>query len=299
MMDQVFLWFVPVALLIVFIVLLLRHHRESIKPTLFTCEPLGFLAKSWAVARIVGEEGKVDSILRASCACAKEISEDMLLGQLLAKINVSGKQSQACLLHIQKLSSWSCRWVIEANGGTRSYVIGPISEVILHCNKYRNAALDMKAKERFIQEERKAGEHGFLTIAFAEHASIANEPMPQHSFLGHVILEPKLDNDSVRKLKSSDEEGGVCFVSVLPLALTGYLFAKVFPGKKIFAVTAQELSKLGPDEQELKLDDINVVAEADFKTRYAALRHWSHKYECQKLSRNPEDKKLPGKHLDF
>jgi hypothetical protein len=296
-MEGIFFWLVPVGLLVTLILVML-YYRGSVgaKKPLLLIEPLGTLIESWQLARVIGDERQAHSLLALFAAGdlkARSALEDVVRG-----LPLRSAPPQANLLHQERLKIWGERRVFETEGRVTSVLIGDIAEV-LPLVKYRADGRHLLGEEERRELERTAGtaaKHGFLPVACAlryVHGRLQGETK-SHSWVGLVLLEPQLARAALGKLRHF-KASQAKFVSVLPLGLLEWLWAKAAGTEPLSGAVSAERSDHPKDKEEYWRAS-SLIAAASLRERYSVVRFLQHSYDCQLLSSQAEDEQLPLPH---
>jgi|GEM_PF-6786187 len=291
-MEGLIFWLVPVALLIVFILLVLRHQHDYAKAPLTLVEPLNFTIKRWRVARFIGGESQLKAMLTTAkqANCSTQSNLEILLQSLpLESARPSGE-----LLRCQPLPLLGEQKIIASGERILSLLIGDVTEV-LPAVKYSENGKSLLTAELRSEHERvaaTASQHGYLPLAIAfryVHGMALIEPK-HHTYLGLVLLEPILDDGSLKRLRTLRQDR-VKFLSVLPAGLLGWLRAKVWQTEEFTGITSSNTDH--PQEKEAFWTQSPVIGSATLRERYGAVRFFQHSWDCRVISGNAEDEQLP------
>lgn len=288
-MAVIIFWLMPVVLLVVLILLVLAIlARQTTKQSLTVIEPLGWLVKSWQVARFEPDNQSLTRLFKV--LASSNLSKGTLLEQIIVSaagsIRLKSKPNAGILVEHQSVGPLAEQFILEIGTKTQSVLVGPLEQI-------ENLVDDDKiAKYRALSQQ--SAEHGYLALTIATCFVHGDKPKKtKHQVEGVIVLEPKIDQDQAARLQKNSQQP-IRFLTVLPVCMATNLYSQVFPDQTPFGLNAKELETILPPKfAEADLDKAAVVGGADLIARHQALRVWQQKYTCTVISVNPEDRDLP------
>lgn len=288
-MELVIFWLVPVVLLVVLILLVLAIlARQVTKQPLTVIEPLGWLVKSWQVARFEPNTQSLAQLFKA--LASSNLSRGTLLEQIIVSaagsIRLKSKATAATLVEHQSIGPLAEQFVLMLGTKKQSVLIGPLEQI--------EGLVDDEKIAKFRALSQKSAENGYLALTMAASFVHGDKPnKTKHQIEGIVVLESNIDQGQLAQLQRFNHEQ-TRFLTVLPVGVAAHLYGQVFPDKSHFGLNAKELETLLPPKfAEADLDKAVVVGGADLIARHQALRVWQQKHSCVVVSVNPEDRDLP------
>ncbi len=281
-------WLTPVVLLVVLILLTLQIIKRNRASRLYVIEPLGFLVKSWQVARFEPDSQSIRRMFKL--LATSNLSEGTMLERIVVSaadsISLKSKGATGTLVERQSFGSLSVRMVLETGNKTRSFLIGPLEQI--------EGLVSDGAITKYRALSRKSAEHGYLALTVA--ASFLHgekRKMNQHQIEGTVVLEPVVDENQLARLRTFGQTQ-VRFLTLLPIGTATHLYGLTFSAKTPFGLDAKDLETLLPPKfAESDLEKAVVVGGADLIARHQTLRVWQRRFDCVVVSVNPEDRDLP------
>ncbi|QQG49867.1 MAG: hypothetical protein HZB70_03675 [Candidatus Berkelbacteria bacterium] len=308
-MEGIIFWLVPVVLLIVFILVLLRHGRDTNKPPLLIVEPLGTLITAWQTARFIpaGVSSTEKNSTAPTSTARKQLEEYLSMfryqtcnsGTPLEMIIISTlgieQRSAATLLHCHGLSLWGEQRIFETKDGKiLSVMMGDIGEILSKV-KYNGAGKEVmsdKMRQELKALSQRSGSHGYLPVACCYrfvHARAVIEPTG-HSWAGLILLEPVLAPNLIKRLRGY-RQADLKMLSILPEALLSFLRRQLWRTETYDGATPSREDN--PKEKEEYWDQARSIGSANLRERYSAVRYFQFGKNCRVLSGNTEDRQLP------
>lgn len=288
-MEVIVFWLMPVLLLVVLILLALAIlARQTTKQPLTVTEPLGWLVKSWQVARFEPDTQSLARLLKM--ISNSNLSRGTLLEQIIVSaagpLRLKSKATVASLVEHQSVGPMAEQFILALGTKNQSVLIGPLEQI--------ESLVDDEKITKYRALSQKSAEHGYLALTIATSFLHGDKSKSvKHQIEGIIVLESNIDQSQVALLQKVGHLQ-TRFLTVLPVGVVSHLYSQVFPSQTQFGFNAKELETLLPPKfAEADLEKAVVVGGADIVARHQALRVWQQKYNCVVVSVNPEDRDLP------
>ncbi|MDP3992864.1 MAG: hypothetical protein Q8Q05_01460 [bacterium] len=288
-MEVIVFWLMPVVLLVVLIllVLVMIGHQRTLR-RLTVIEPLGWLVKSWQVARFEPNNQTLAGLFKV--IASSNLSKGTLLEQIIVSaagsVRLKSKAAAATLVEHQSIGPLAEQFVLRFGAKKQSVLIGPLEQI--------EGLVDDDTIAKFRALSQKSAQNGYLALTIATSFLHGDKPQKtNHQIEGTVVLESSIDQSRVAQIQKIDHDQAR-FLTVLPFGVAMHLYGHVFPNQTPFGLNAKELETLLPPKYaEADLEKAAVVGAADIVARHQTLRVWQQKHSCVVVSVNPEDRDLP------
>lgn len=277
---------VAVAAGVVVSLIVWRRYRIIGHSSLSVVEPLGFLLKSWQMARIIGEEDKTIAVLTVFLRANS--SEPCLVDEIVSSLVKLPRRQKggSALLEEKKLRLFGRVRTVARTDTIISIVVGLPEEakdiVSLDGNQWR--------------EINRAAGRGYLPLvvgALEKHNGAPGARPEKHRLVGVVLVEGEMDEMAQKSLRQLGTSA-VRFLTLSPAPLAEWIHCQLFPNDEPLVLAAQEAFRenLSIKQREELIQQAQIIASADLEQRNMVLHIWRHSTHCKLISHNPEDEEL-------
>lgn len=289
--EGLIFWLVPVILLVVFTLIVANHARDPRRRKLLLVEPVGTLIPRWRAVRMIGDVNQ----LRQALAWIEQsrLGDDAPLDCIISLDQPTNPSEPAPLLGRETLGAWSEQRVLQRTGRTISILAGEVEKILAGCRYRSDGRILLTDSDRaeYILTANRAGEHGYLAVAFGAryfHSRVYDPD--KHTWLGLILFEPVYDQSLMNQLEQVDPSR-LKLLSLLPDEFLQSIITKLRGTSQFAGIPRRPVDT--PLEEEQQWQTSSVIGSADLAKRHAVIRYFEPRRDCRMLSTLAADHQLP------